>query len=204
MKKVSITVGCAAGILLLANWGAREKSEVRGDRLHRINFYGSIITAANRDKETKINNISIGNLIKQIPVYVAPTTRIKNKIDPTKYIIKAPPKDILQQVRLDLYETKYIRTKRVGGNPVIWKHVKKEPRKKEYKTKREYIEIIATSKDKTKSNYLIEKRKLLKYNEISPAGPRESKINFKGLIKLTIDGYKDREFETNNNKKASS
>jgi len=187
MKKTILSFLSIITILIMANW-AKETSEVAGDKLHRVNFYGRIITVGNQDQEPKIDNISIDNIYKQIPVYLAPTTFTKD-INPKTFVIKANPKDILTQVRVDPAEMRSITVRRVEGNPVVWKYMDGD------KLRREYIEIIVISNDGSKNNYLIEANKKLHYNEISPAGPKESKLNFKGLRKLTIEGYRDRELE---------
>jgi len=204
MKKYISCLVYIGAALIIINWGAKQKSIVSGDNLHRINFFGKIITVANQDKETKVDNISIENLIKQIPMYKAPTSKT-DSIDPKKHIIRINPKDILPQKFFDLKEAGNIETKREAGNPVIWKYVEivRNPTTgaTSFKEKREYIEIIVSppqdlkNKESKKNHYLVESRQLLRYNEVSPAGPIESKLNFKGLYKLTIEGYRDRELE---------
>jgi len=190
MNKQITSIALITAIILMGNWGGRRVSQVSGDVLHRINFFGKLVPYANQDKTIEVDNISIGNNIKQIPVFVAPTTKTNN-IDPNLHTIKSNPKDILQQMRFDLSEVQRLETKRDGANsPIIWKYMDGD------KTKREYIELVAASHDKTKNNYLIENRTLLRYNEKSPGGfPVEGKLNFKGVLKLTIEGYKDREME---------
>ena len=203
MKKLMCYFSFMLGALIVINWGAKQQNIVSGNNLHRINFFGTIITFANQDKETKVDNISIENLIKQIPMYEAPTSHTKN-IDPKTHIIKANPKDILPQKFFDLRETGQIETKREAGNPVIWKYMEVERNAagtSTLKEKRNYIELIVTPPKgpgaplPKKKNYLVESRQLLRYNEVSPAGPIESKLNFKGLLQLTIKGYTDREFD---------
>ena len=274
MKKTSIFLGCVAAIMILANWGTREKSEISGDRLHRINFYGKIVTVANQDKEIDINNISIYGLTKQIPAYEAPTSMTAT-IDPTTHIITAKPDTEIPEARIDLSEIRIIKTKREGDSPIIWKYKVGE------KIKKEYIEFVAYSfsikkeikdlifdrekaiKDKfwakadtimnklrkmkidnytvfaektifietpgsfeklvderekalrnkkkreAKSimqklhkmgienysikNYMVDKRNKLKYNVKDAAGPIETKVDFRGIIKLTINGIKYRD-----------
>ncbi|MFC1842252.1 hypothetical protein ACFLYU_01185 [Candidatus Dependentiae bacterium] len=192
MKKITLSLLFISALLLLSNW-AKETSETAGDKKQRINFYGTIITVGNQDKAEKINNISAANIYKQIPVYVAPTTFTKD-INPKTHTISANPKDILQQVRIDLAEIKEIKTKRIEGEPVIWEYKEKNGKQKG-KIRREFIELIVTSNDDTKNNYLIELRKNLRFDIKNAAGPMESKLNFKGLIKLTIEGYTDRDLE---------
>jgi len=189
MKKIIIPAIFISSIFLLANW-SKETSDVCGNRQHRINFYGTIVTIANQNEKQKIDNISIENLYKQIPTYLTPTTHT-DKINPTKHTIKTNPKSILQQVRVDLSEINTIETKRVQGIPVIWKWITDRGKK----IKREYIEVIAIYNDKTQQNYLVELNKRIFFNVTSPAGPRESKITFKGLKSLTISGYEDRDLE---------
>jgi len=189
MKKIILSSLSIVTLFIMANW-AKQVSDVKGDRLHRVNFYGRIITVGNQDKEPKIDNISIDNAIKQIPVYLAPTTFTKN-INPTTFTITANPKEILTQVKIDPAEIRTVTVKRVEGNPVTWKY------KDGDKTRREYIEISTTLNDNSKNNYLIDANKTLRFNKVSPAGPLESTQNFKGLIKLTIEGYKDRDLEKN-------
>jgi len=198
MKKFFITVLFVAGLIILANWGPpTERSEVAGDRLHRINFNGKVITLVSKDTEIDVDNISIGNNVKQIPVYSTPTTSSKH-IDTTKHRITANPEDFFPQVRIDLSEIKTIETIYNGGEPIVWKYIegnRKKGQSEDDKVKREYTEIVAVSNDDTKNNYLLENRLLLRFNEKSKAGPKETKLNFKGLIKLTIEEYVDRDLK---------
>lgn len=192
MKKVILSSFCICTILVIANWG-KQSSDLSGDNKHRINFYGKIITIGNQDQEKEIENISIDNIFKQIPFYVSPTTFTKD-INPKDHTLTANPRDILQDVRIDLSEIKSIETKREDSNPVIWEFRDNKSGQKDKATS-EFVEIIVTSNDKTKNNYLIELRKNVNFDEKNPAGAIESKINFKGLSKLSIDGYTDRELE---------
>ncbi|MFC1841494.1 hypothetical protein ACFLYA_00295 [Candidatus Dependentiae bacterium] len=189
MKKPILTLTFISCILLLANWSKEASDDVSGNRLHRIDFYGKIITAANQDKKPEITNISIDNIYKQIPVYIAPTTFAKG-IDPKIRTITVEPKNILTQAKLDLSETKYLIVKRINEEPVIWEYKDESGR-----VKREYIEVEVVKNDNSKNNYLFEIRKDIIFNVDSGAGPEEQKINLKGLIKLEIDGYRDRELE---------
>jgi len=187
MKKTILSLMSIMTIFIMMGSG-KQASDGLGDKLHRINFYGRIITVGNQNKEIKINNISIDNLYKQIPVRLAPDSLTPN-INPTTHIFKKSPERILPLVKIDPSEIKSVTVKRSEGNPVIWKWMDKD------KVKREYIELIVTSNDNSKSNYLIHANKRLFYNEVSPAGPKETKLNFAGLMTLKIDGFTDRELE---------
>lgn len=191
-KKVIISLLFTSTILFLANW-AKQSSDISGNHKHRINFHGKIITIGNQDQEKEIENISIDNIFKQIPVYVTPTTFTQD-IDPKSHILKSNPRDLLEDVRLDLSEIKSIETKRENSDPVIWEYRDKKS-DQQNKINNEFIEIIVISNDKTKNNYLIELRKTIHFDIKNPAGPIESKVNFKGLSKLSIEGYVDRELE---------
>jgi hypothetical protein len=211
MKKIILSLLFISTVLFMANW-SKQTSDVSGDRKHRINFYGKIITIGNKDKEKTIENISIDNIFKQIPVYETPTTPTKD-IDPKAHLLKANPRDLLEDVRIDLSEIKSIETKRENDNPVIWEYreatAAEKAEKKETasgKVNNEFVEIIVINNDNSKNNYLIEIKKNINFDqrgetaenvteEKKSADPIESKISFKGLSKLTIEGYTDREME---------
>jgi len=75
MKKACFFALSAITFSTLYGWGTQE-SNVSGDKKHSINFYGTLETWANPGKKIKIENISIDNLYKQIPLYVKPATRV--------------------------------------------------------------------------------------------------------------------------------
>jgi len=196
MKKIIISTIFISSVFLLANW-SKQVSEVAGDKKQRINFYGNIITVANQDKQPAIDNISIENIIKQIPVYVAPTTFTKH-INPKTRTLTANPKNILLKVRIDLSEIKEIEPKRVAEEPIIWKYGEIDKETGKLKVKREYLELIVIFNDNTKNNFLVEVAKELFFNIKNESGPQESRLNFKGLVRLLIKGWEDRNLEKRN------
>ena len=72
MKKIVSSVVSIGAIVLLAGWGTPE-SNVAGNKKHSINFFGTYQSWANQDRIINIENLSIDNLFKQIPMLLKPT-----------------------------------------------------------------------------------------------------------------------------------
>jgi len=71
-RKLLITTAAGTAIVLLAGWGTQD-SNIAGDKKHSINFYGTLETWASPGDPMEVENISIENIFKQIPMYVKPS-----------------------------------------------------------------------------------------------------------------------------------
>ena len=201
MKKIIFSTIFISSLFLLVNWSG-QTSEVAGTKKHRVNFYGSIKLVANQDTTYVINNTSIDNAYRRIPVFIAPTKTSSSKIDLKNRTFSSLK--VLTPQRIDLSEIKIIQTKRIDGDPILWKWIKID-KKKDKKTKRSYIEIYTEYNNGTKQNYLIEDRKKLYFDIIGtkkdgktikdPNLPKETYPNFEALVCLEIDYYKDRDLD---------
>lgn len=158
---------------LLINWGGQATSQA-GRFKQPVNLYGNVITQAGNDY--KVDNIAIGYMYKQIPVYEMQL----GGTDTTTKALATNPKDGII-TKLDLIEISEI-------------HVP-HPRTTWTFNKTEFIEleIISKNNTKTKNSYLIEKRRKITCTEINDAGPVEKEIPFHALKKIMINGYRHRD-----------
>lgn len=260
MKKVVGVVSSVAAVVILAGWGTPQ-SNVSGDKKHAINFFGSLETWANPGELMNIENISVDNLFKQIPMLLKPTLPLimKRKMSaknaaaqaakaardaaraakkasgseanaakaateaakaaqkaaeaaacvaqaiadttPNKkrgkfreHVLEGDPRTTLVEAKIDLAEVSELR---VPHPNETWTYQKE----KGYR-KAEYLEIIVVSKDtkKTKTRYLIEKRKKVYCDRIIAAGPEEQEVPLEAIKSLKIKGYKDRKLEESKHK----
>jgi tmRNA-binding protein len=160
-------------LLWCANW-SEQGSNIDGRKKQAINFTGTLITQ--QGDEISIENISIGRLYKQIPVYEMPLkTEKKLTLD------KNPLEGII--TRIDLAEISELL---VPEPEKIWYFQKKERSRKT-----EYIEITIVSKDTehTTRHYLIELGRKIICDEVNAAGPIEKDIPLSAVKKLQIKGF---------------
>jgi len=261
MKKGLIITTGIAGVILLSGWGSSD-SNVTGDKKHSINFYGTLETWANQGTFIKVDNISIDNLFKQIPMFLRPSPPKMNKkktsaiaADAAKaakkaahaahkaviaakkgdhaasaavakaahaaasaateaaqalliaipkekttnvkiHVLEKDPKKSLIEAKIDLAEVGEIH---VPFPDEIWIYQKEKGHRKN-----EYIEMTIISRDlkKTKMHYLIEKRKKIYCDRKSAAGPAEQEVPIEAVKSLKIAGYKDRELEKSEKRRA--
>jgi len=71
--KKRLTIVSTVVIMILTGWGGTPESTISGDEKQNINFHGTLETWASAGTITKIDNISIDHLYKQIPLLVRPT-----------------------------------------------------------------------------------------------------------------------------------
>jgi hypothetical protein len=179
-KNVPLVLIAGSSLCLLVNWTTQDTT-ITGNKKQPVNFYGTLETQEGNKYD--IENISIGMLYKQIPLYEAAKEWEENhalKTDPRRGIIS----------RIDLAETAEIQ---VPHPYVIWNYQKKGSRKSEY------IEIVVISNDKqkTKCSYLIDLRRKIFCDKINKAGPIELEVPFQSLKRLIIKGYRHKEPEKN-------
>lgn len=159
------------------NW-SEQNSTVEGRRKQAINFSGTLVTQ--QGDTLSVENISIGHLYKQIPVYEMPMKRNE------QYTLDKNPKNGII-TRIDLAEIEKIL---IPHPDIIWKFESKERSRKI-----EYIQIIVISNDpeKTQHNYLIDLERKVICDEVNPAGPIEKDIPLPAIKQLVISGFKARE-----------
>jgi len=171
-------------ILVLANWTAQDTT-ISGDKKQRVNFYGILET--HEGNTYKVENISIGMKYKQIHFFEAPNETPKDLI-----LTKDPRKGFISKI--DLSEVLGIQVPRPNLKLVF----------KKGNTKKEYVEVVITfkDKDKTQRRYLIEPRTKIECDETTQAGPIEMEsLSFVALKRLTIKGYSYREPQTDQDDK---
>jgi len=88
MKKTLAAFVAIGTICVLSGWGTRD-SNVSGDKKQSINFYGTLETWASPGKTMEVENISIENIFRQIPMYVKPSGKYKAKAGPTQAVDQA-------------------------------------------------------------------------------------------------------------------
>jgi len=163
-------------IFLLTNW-TDQNSTVEGRGIQKVNFYGTLTTHQN--KILQIDNISVADIYKQIPVYEKPspeTVKAKNSLETNPNIII---------FSLDLSEIGEIQ---IPFPDTTWTY-------QENGRKVEYLEIVVISNDtnKTKREYLIEKNRIFYCREKNNAGPTEIKLQPAAIKSLKILGFKHRD-----------
>lgn len=180
-KSIPLALVAGSSLCLLVNWTTQETT-IAGNKKQRVNFYGTLETQ--EGNKYKVENISIGMLYKQIPLYEASKEDVEEnhtlKTDPRRGIIS----------RIDLAETGKIQ---VPHPYIVWTYQKKGSRKSEY------IEIVVISNDeqKTKCPYLIDLRRKIFCDKVNKAGPIELEVPFQSLKYLVIKGYHYKEPEKN-------
>lgn len=170
-------------ILLCTNWSNQETT-VDGYNKQAVNFKGVIITQ--RDETIKVENISIGRMYKQIPVYDVPKNNTQATAQPTANRLSTDPKDGIV-TRIDLSEIAQIM---VPDPDTLWIYQKnKHARKIEYIT----INVISNDTQQTKHTYLIDIDRKLVCDEINEAGPITKDIPLPAIKSLTISCFGPRE-----------
>jgi hypothetical protein len=171
--------------LLLANHGIQGTSfgSSTKDLKQPVNFSGKITT--HQGQQYVVDNISINNLYKKIPMYAKPSAHAEATMNQTTKhmeikLTENPPTDFVKAT-IDLDELKEIQ---VPKPDTIWYY-----QQKENSQKIEYLEIIVTTKSNTKNFYLLERKTPIYCDEIDAAGPQEKTIPLAALKTLTIEGY---------------
>ncbi len=193
MRKIIFLFLNVAILLVLVNWGAPETT-VAGGNKHVINFHGTLYTWAQPEQPIKIDNISLDNLFRQIPLYTKPSIKNKKiiKKEGNNYIILKNPRKNFTEIQIDLSETNEII---VPQPEKKWTYKPEENKTSEYGNI-VFVEIILVSNDKkTQSHYLIENNKKLYCDKINKAGPIEMEVPIIALKKLVIEGFTDRNLE---------
>ncbi len=177
------TIVVATVCLLCINWGGQESIE-RGK--HSINYYGTIFPR--EGDPIKVENISISNITKQIPVYEVPSSHEK-EVDQqgkvtTNYLLREDPrKGII--TRIDLVETKKIEV----PDPTEWKYTRKNG-----SSTSSFIKIVVTTNGETptKHDFLIEESRKIFCSENNTI---DREVPFRSLLKIEFEGYELREVE---------
>ncbi len=185
MKRfIMLTSAMVFLIVVLSNWTAQDTT-ISGGRKQRVNFYGILETQ--EGNTYNVENISIGMKYKQIHFFEAPKEPPKDLI-----LTKDPRKGFISKI--DLAEVLELQVPRPNLKLTL----------KKGNTKKEYVEVVITFKDKekTKRTYLIEPRTKIECDETSQAGPIEMEsLSFAALKRLTIKGYIYREPQPDQNDK---
>jgi hypothetical protein len=184
-KKISLLVYPLL-IIVLANWSSSESSG-DGYRQHRVNFYGTIYTCHEDGRSYTVDNISLSNLIKQIPLYEIPSSIAPAGAEHKSKLTSNPRKGII--TRLDLSEISEI----IVPEPEFEYFF--QEKKGAAKTNYIEIEIVYNCPEQKEASYLIETTRKILCNEINPAGPVEKEFPVQSFCRLIIRGYKNRDEE---------
>ncbi len=179
MKKQIVITLSMFSVIFLGNWGTPSEPSAEGRKKPNINFHGTLKTR--QGKVLKVANITIGRMIRQIPMYEVPTK--EEFVDRKTHTIKEDPDKKLEITRIDLVEVSEIR---VPHPDTIWIYQKEEKSRKH-----EYIEltIISNDKNRTKNSYLIPLNKKVHLDGVSKAGAEEKDIPLQAIESIKIKGY---------------
>lgn len=159
---------------ILGNWSTDQTSvEVGGVKKNRVNFYGTLHTK--NGEILSVENISIGHMFKQIPVYEKPKD--------TDSTLRSDPKNSII-TKLDLSEIEEIKV----PQPYTIMHYQKTNGAQ----KVNYITIKVTQKGQV-NYYIIDTYRKLMCDQISPSGPIEKEVPFHSIDRIIIKGSKARE-----------
>lgn len=179
--------------LLLSNnaiQGTSFGSNTSKDLKQPVNFSGKLST--HQGQEYIVDNISINNLCKKIPVYDKPLNHLpaafNNDTKQKEIKLETNPADITSTEDLD-----EISTIHVTSPEIIWYYEPKKGRRLEF------IEVIVITKSNTKRSYLLDPKTPIYCDEIDAAGPQEKIVRLAALKTLSIEGYTYR--DTSKNKK---
>lgn len=170
--------------ILLANLTSQPGSTSSDAHKNKVNFYG-ILTLSNTsttpnaeqqiNTQIKVDNISIGRMYDHIPVYAKP----KNPDDKP---------DIVTSY-LNLSEIVSVEPVRINDRPVLDKFAG-----------REYIELIVrlagtATGSNAEQHYVVERNRKVYCDQINDGNPIKNELQFEGILKLEILGYKQRDAE---------
>jgi len=155
-------------------------SNTSKDLKQPVNFSGKLST--HQGQEYIVDNISINNLCKKIPVYDKPLNHpqavLNNDTKQQEIKLETNPADITSTE--DLNEIKQIS---VPSPEVIWYYEQKKGRRQEL------IEITVTTNSDTRRSYLLDPKTPIYCDEIDAAGPQEKTVRLAAVKTLTIEGY---------------
>jgi hypothetical protein len=179
------------GIVECTSFGSTTTKDLK----QPVNFSGKLTT--HQGQEYIVDNISIDNRYKQIPMYAKPMSHanpvMNNDTKQMEIKLSENPASDFVKGTVDLDELGEIQ---VPSPNTIWYYQKKERQQKI-----EYIEVVIITKSKTKNYYLLERKTPVYCDEIDTAGPQEKTIPLSALRTLTIEGYTYR--DTSKDKKNS-
>tara|TARA_Y100000588_G_C14269890_1_gene931842 strand:+ start:332 stop:1075 length:744 start_codon:yes stop_codon:yes gene_type:complete len=167
------------GFIHFVCWNGSLVDSDTKDKRPDVNFYGTI---EDHNKTFKVEDILIGGRYQDIAVY--PTISKSKKIN-TDQKEQVDPKQ--NKALIDLHEIKSIELKHPDHPTASTIEI----------NKRDYIEIIITSINDTRKDYLIETSRKVTCKEIDK-GPKDTKeevlvereLNMIHIKKMTIKGYK--------------
>lgn len=154
-------------------------SNTNKDLKQPVNFSGKLTT--HQGQEYIVDNISINNQYKQIPMYDKPTMHAEPTFnnDTKQKEIKLEDNPANDITKIDLSELNQIH---IPSPETIWYYQKKGPRK-------EFVEVVVTTKSNTKRSYLLDPKTSVYCDQIDPAGPQEKMVRLPAVNVLTIESY---------------
>lgn len=163
------------------------------DLKQSINFSGKLTT--HQGQEYIVDNISIDNKYKQIPMYSKPLNHaepmLNSETKQQEIQLETDPAD--DNGAIDLNEVSKIH---VPSPEIIWFYQKK-PRQ----ARQEFIEVEITTNSNTKRSYLLSPKTPIYCDEMDAAGPQEKTVRLLALNTLTIEGYSYRDTSAANKDK---
>ena len=170
-----INVLLSSNITQATSFGSNTSKELK----QPVNFSGKLTT--HQGQEYVVDNISINNLYKQIPMYDKPSAQIEstsNKDTKQREIkLETDPADDI--TKIDLSEVSKIQ---VPSPEIIWYYPTKGRRL-------EFIEVVVITKSNTKRSYLLDPKTPIYCDEVDAAGPQEKIVRLPALKILSIEGY---------------
>ena len=170
-----ISLLLSSNVIQATSFGSNTSKDLK----QPVNFSGKIST--HQGQEYIVDNISINNLCKQIPMYDKPSTQIESTINKDtqqkEMILEADPAGDI--TKIDLNEINKIQ---VPSPDIIWYYPTKGRRL-------EFIEVEVITKSNTKRSYLLDPKTSIYCDEIDAAGPQEKIIRLGALKTLSIEGY---------------
>jgi hypothetical protein len=168
---------------MIFSYGTAE-SNVGPSKKHSINFYGTL--EVHQGNIFEVDNISIQDLYRQIPMYDCPGEGFLEKATLNKETgkmeihLKENPADI---TKIDLEETEEIC---VDREPL---YVFQQP---QHRPTYFYRATIISKSNQTKHYSLVSEHAKLTCDEIDSAGPREKDVHLSSIKSLKIKGFSQR------------
>jgi hypothetical protein len=160
-----LLLGCCA-ILICAQFSNQKSTSAR--EKPATNVFGTLVDTSGH--QTKLENISVNGLVDRIPVYKMPP----KKADGT---YNSPENNkLLLDLRKVTQISSLIDPNQASAQAVTINN-------------REYVPIVVVFNDKTKQDYIIEKRRRLTADDTSGGGS-EREVSFQAVRTLNLEGDK--------------
>ncbi len=180
---------------------------------YSVNFYGTLDT--DTDHSYQVDSITFNKLIKDIPVYAMPGKDMWEPLNGQTKKLKVNPSSSAngkgKRIEISYIDLAEESTIAVPNPSEVWVY-----NEKPFKTENDccsqeminsllrdsksllYSEIVITNKTGKPTHYLVEQTNNLYLNEVTDAGPKRMTVPIPAVKKLTIEGYKKRDSDEEN------